>query len=416
MADDEDEILRRGMEIQREYEEYWNQRIDDYGSTTTFDIEFESIDEKIYLDYDSEVNIDDYWERGWSYEDVKLSREDSVNFSTELSHRIFPTRNRLKDFRLSKSLRRVINRNRDLRTVIRPLRVTPVKSALYEKHDKRFHETIWKPLQVKYPYPQLGLTRLMEACVFDQKNLVACSIFQEAKRGVYSDMAFWDDKYYDRSPGILTALLEMQYARANGFEFYYLGGYLQQMPIFEYKRRFPALEFYDWDNDRWIPDKTPEAERLLNQKLNFSYKKLDFDTYEAIFEIVASQNSDVIGLAIIGSYARTEARKDSDVDVIILTSDIEKYIDDATEDWARRFGFMREQRIEDSGAIKTIRAFYKNGHEFEFNFASPSWADINPLNEGTYQVIRDGMQILYDPSGILEKLRNAVLSGNIKPE
>lgn len=396
----------------RENKAYWDERIDDYGSTTTFDIRFKTIKESIDL-YDlDDVDVDDYWAHGWTKTNTVFKREDSTQFCDERFHRIFPTRYRLKEFRLSKSLRRVIKRNSDLRCIVRPLRVTREKSALYEKHDKRFSDYVWQPLHVLYPRPSYSwdLTQLMEACVFNDEKLIACSIFQKAKYSVSSDLAFWDPDYYSRSLGILTVLLEMQYAARKGLEFYYLTSYLKQDSLYQYALRFPALEFYDWNNDAWLDAKTPQAAQLLDQKLDFYYKKLDLKTYFMIFEIVAGQNEDVVGLAVVGSYARGDQREDSDLDVIILTSDVEKYMTDETEDWARRFGFMREQKIEDWGAAKTIRAFYKNGHEFEFNFVSPSWACIEPIDEGTRRVVSDGMKILYDPQGILENLQKAVSS------
>jgi len=45
----------------------------------------------------------------------------------------------------------------------------------------------------------------------------------------------------------------------------------------------------------------------------------------------------------------------------------------------------------------------------EYNFSTPSWAAI-PVDAGTRRVVNDGMKILFDPTGILDTLRNAVFA------
>lgn len=100
--------------------------------------EYEKICQSHRLDED--CDIDAYFANGWSLTlENEFWRDDSENFGNRL-YRAFPTRYRLKDFVLTKSLRRVLNKNKDLSVKIRPLHVTPRKSALYEKHYIRYGE------------------------------------------------------------------------------------------------------------------------------------------------------------------------------------------------------------------------------------------------------------------------------------
>jgi uncharacterized protein len=408
------ENMRRYQAIIAYDSAYWIARTGVYDEDDLQDIKFETIDESFFSNEIEDFDVDGHWARGWTNEGDHFQRNDSYEASNTVTHRAFQTRYRLEDFRLSKSLRRVFNRNRDLKIYIRPIHITNAMNKLHRKYDKRFHDFFWKSLSFKYPwFNHDEPTRLMQTAVFHQKKLLAFSIFQLAKYSVTGDMACWDYvDHRDRSLGILTALLEMRYAARKGYKYYYLADYTRHNPVSHYKTRFPGLEFYDWDNDRWIDAKTPEAEALLDQKLNYYYGRNEVEHYFVLIEFMGQFKEDIVATAVIGSHANGTARDDSDIDVIYLTTDVEKYINDETADFARRFGSLREQKIENWGAVKTIRAFYKSGLEIEFNFASPAWAKTDPVDEGTRRVVAGGMKILDDPNGILEKLQTAVVIGS----
>ena len=113
-----------------------------------------------------------------------------------------------------------------------------------------------------------------------------------------------------------------------------------------------------------------------------------------------AKNNRVTGLALIGSYARDEARADSDIDLILLTPDPQAYI--RHSDWIKSFGRVKSYQVEDWGLVTSLRAFYEDGLEVEFGLASPEWAKI-PLDPGTSEVISGGMQILFDREGLLDR-------------
>lgn len=110
-------------------------------------------------------------------------------------------------------------------------------------------------------------------------------------------------------------------------------------------------------------------------------------------------------MALGGSHARNEARPDSDIDFLIICHDISQLVDDLT--WVKRFGEIASCGKEQWGVVTSIRVVYADGQEIEFGLAPLSWADI-PVDEGTYQVVSDGMMILTDSSNILGKLKKAV--------
>lgn len=386
-----------------------NKLLDDYDDDC---YEFDVIDEQHYEMEFYELDIDDYWARAWVINDEGFSRNDSDVYN-DREYRVFPTRYRLKDFVFTKSLRRILNKNRDLKTVIREFRPTEGKDDLITHHRQtRFKsESPRHSLRNSYQYLKYSNIDLMETCVFKDEKLVACSIFFVSERSVVSSIGFWDPSEISRSLGILTVLLEIRYALETGKEFYYLGDFIRQDPNYQYKTRFPALELWDWDNERWA-DFQANRERI---KEMFDHKfrcKDDFDKDPeftvSLFLSATRNHPEIIASALVGSRARGTEREDSDYDLIIVTDNIDVFFKDNI--WVNRFHRWRESKTEDFGTGKTLRAFYKNGNVFEFNFVPPSWAQTIPIDKETRRVVEGGMKILHDPNGILESLQKAVAS------
>lgn len=374
-------------------------------------LEWKEIDEYRFREY--EESIDELWAQGWISVGEELKREDKSPFDD--GTRSFETRYRLADFRLSKSFRRVINRNRDLKTVIRPLRLTAQKLKLHEAHDKRFYEklSVLGRLENKYYATGFELPVIKELCVFDDEKLITCSIFQEGAYSIMSDRAFWDLLQPKRSLGIYTALLEMQYGISRGKKFYYLGHYYLGSWFMDYKLRFPGLEFYDWDNDRWIDAKTPEAHQLLRQELTCLRDRYAMSFYFDLFEIVFEKEPDVLGLAVFGKYANGEADPESyedalDVDAIVLTTDLSKYEDPQCYRSIRFLSNLRRVRLEKHPDRRILRGFYKNGLKFSFHLVAPEWADAETCEEAR-RMAKDGLIIVFDKEQRLENLQQTAL-------
>lgn len=372
---------------------------------------FDIIEKRIFdIEFD-EHDFEEQLAQAWTPNDEGYYKCDSDSYR-EREFRAYPTRYRLQDFALTKSLRRTLNRNRDLKTIIRPFRPTESKDDLYSAHLRaRFQKD--KPrytIRRHFDYLKYAPVREMEVCVFDRRKLVACSLFFVSERSVVGSIGFWDTASdAKRGLGIFTVLLEMQYARRLGKEFYYLGNYIRQNPSYQYKTRFPALELWDWDNDAWVDFTDARTLEMFRHKFRCKDdldKDPKFTVY--LFENATRCTTDVVASALVGSLARGDKGEDSHYDLIILTNETEKYF--ANDSWANRFHRWRASETETRGSFKTLRAFYKNGDVYEFNFASPEWAAVNPIDEGTRRVVAGGMKILYDPHGVLEKLQRAILS------
>lgn len=118
----------------------------------------------------------------------------------------------------------------------------------------------------------------------------------------------------------------------------------------------------------------------------------------------AADRDDVLGLLLVGSYARDAARPDSDVDLVLLTKEIARYADNT---WADELNLGELTRVQSWGAITERRFLIAPALEVEINIGSPDWASVDPVDPGTRRVVTDGARILHDPEGALTELQQA---------
>ena len=110
--------------------------------------------------------------------------------------------------------------------------------------------------------------------------------------------------------------------------------------------------------------------------------------------------SHIEAVALVGSYANGIASEESDIDLILLVSDPDKLIDDIK--WVYQFGDVSDNQIEYYGKVTSIRVWYSKGPEVEFGITYPTWAS-SPLDNGTQQVIDNGMKVLFERKPFLSK-------------
>jgi uncharacterized protein len=119
----------------------------------------------------------------------------------------------------------------------------------------------------------------------------------------------------------------------------------------------------------------------------------------------ALDRPDVRAVGMVGSWARGDARPDSDVDLVVLADDPARLcggewapaVLPGAVDVARRvWGPLLERRFRLPGGL-----------EVEFGLAPVSWAAV-PVDEGTAHVVADGLRVLLDPDGLLTRLVEAV--------
>jgi hypothetical protein len=122
---------------------------------------------------------------------------------------------------------------------------------------------------------------------------------------------------------------------------------------------------------------------------------------------------DIRAVALIGSHARGTACRDSDIDLVLLARNPDAFRADTTWvdqiDWPSIDAHPQTWADEDYGAAWSRRVWLDRG-EVELTLAGLSWADVNPIDAGTRQVIAGGCWILHDPDGLLARLCGKVNS------
>jgi len=171
----------------------------------------------------------------------------SVGIYEDEIRRVEPLRIRLRDFTLSKSQRRVLARNTDVRVEVRPVDITEESDDLFHRHKTRFKTGV--PYSI-YDFlseePATVPSDASELAVYLNDELIAVSYFDEgiaATSGIY---ACFDPELERRCLGTFTMLKEIEYACRTGREYYYPGFAYEGPSFYDYKKRFAALETFDW--------------------------------------------------------------------------------------------------------------------------------------------------------------------------
>lgn len=109
----------------------------------------------------------------------------------------------------------------------------------------------------------------------------------------------------------------------------------------------------------------------------------------------ARSRPDIFAAALVGSYARGEQTRASDVDVMLIAKDPDTLIQNT--EWIEAFGKVDgPAKKEEWGAVTSIHVLYESGPEVEFSIASKQWLE-KPLDEGTRKVLESGARTIYDP-------------------
>jgi predicted nucleotidyltransferase len=115
-----------------------------------------------------------------------------------------------------------------------------------------------------------------------------------------------------------------------------------------------------------------------------------------VIEWVATE-PELLGVALVGPYARGAERADSDIDLLMVTRNPVRW---ETNEWYQQFGKVLTVELEDYGPVQSRRIHYESGIEVEFGITTPEWLGSAPVDEGTRRVMSEGHRILDDKAGL----------------
>lgn len=209
------------------------------------------INEEFFAEAVTPGQIDMLLSDGWRHFGTHFFRYNLGIYEGEI-RRVLPLRVRLADFSLSKSQRRIMRRNEDLDVDIQPIDLTDETESLFERHKQRFKSgvphSIYDFLSTE---PATVPCTAMGVNVYRDGILLAASFIDIGETSISSIYGIFDPDETARGLGILTMLKEIEFARDRGKEFYYHGYAYEGESFYDYKKRFSALEEFDWDRN-WV--------------------------------------------------------------------------------------------------------------------------------------------------------------------
>lgn len=153
----------------------------------------------------------------------------------------------------SKSQRRAVGRNRDLRITADPPRLTDEKFALYARYVRDWHgrpeEADWGSLE-QFLYDSPTQTVEFEYRTPDGR-LIGVGICDVSSTSLSSVYFYFDPAEHKRALGTFSAIYEIDWARQQGMEHYYLGYWVRDCSAMNYKTNFRPYELLD-EKGSWV--------------------------------------------------------------------------------------------------------------------------------------------------------------------
>jgi arginine-tRNA-protein transferase len=146
----------------------------------------------------------------------------------------------VRDFVPSKSQRRTLKANRDLKVAVshfsEPSDVDlKVKFELFRKYMVGKHDNAENAEWMEFYSLHHGYPFTSEMHFYLEGKLVAVSVLDEGRDAVSSNYFYYDPDYPERRLGIFSILQEIAYAKSAGKEYYYLGFYIEKCRKMSYK-------------------------------------------------------------------------------------------------------------------------------------------------------------------------------------
>ncbi len=153
----------------------------------------------------------------------------------------------VKNYRFSKSERRVIRKNADLRTIIQRPSMTQAHLDLFTLyHDYKADHRGWETQTINarnyymsfvHGYNDYGY----EVLYFDKETLIGVDLIDILPNGISSIYFYYHPDYSERSLGRYSLYKQIVMAQENNLDWIYLGYYVQGCQSLEYKNQYDPL-------------------------------------------------------------------------------------------------------------------------------------------------------------------------------
>ena len=195
--------------------------------------------------------MDMLWRNGWRHFGTYFYRYSILPKHGRILN-VLSLRIRLSKFKYSRSHKRIIAKNNDLRVEFKPAFVNKEVTELFEKHKKRFKENIPESIYVFVSRkPDIVPCEAESLCLYKDDKLVGISYFDLGEQSTSSIYQCYDPDLSKRSLGIFMILESIKRSIELKKDFYYPGYAYKEPSHYDYKKRFSATEYFNWD-DKWL--------------------------------------------------------------------------------------------------------------------------------------------------------------------
>ncbi len=163
----------------------------------------------------------------------------------------------------SKSVRRLLNRNKNFRVSLDNPKPSMEFFRLYNQHKKRF-ETQYEEDYVHYMksfYHPFKFNRML--CVWDDEKIVSVSHLDITAKAMSAVYCYFDQHYNRYSPGKFAVYKEIEIAKKMDIPWLYLGYYIPPNKHTHYKIDFKPNQYLTADN-KWI-DYMDNSGKIINK-------------------------------------------------------------------------------------------------------------------------------------------------------
>lgn len=164
--------------------------------------------------------------------------------------RCIPVRVPVGEFNPSRSQRRLLRRNQELKATFGPLRMQERIFEIYQKHSHvRFsQEAVMDDFLFNFYLPSCPS---LQTEIHAGEELIGVGFLDVGEDCLSTVYFCYDPPFQALNPGIFSILKEIEEARRLNLPWYYLGYYVPGCPRMAYKDHFRPREYLDWESRSW---------------------------------------------------------------------------------------------------------------------------------------------------------------------
>lgn len=164
-----------------------------------------------------------------------------------------PLRVLVNKVNFNKKQRKIIKNNQDLVISKEPLEYKEEYYNIYIQHNQRFN-TSKQEAESKSEFIDGFFSQSCSSFILTysyENEVIAWGILDEGESGISSVYFAFNPAYSSRSLGHFGALTELDYAKRNNYQYYYLGYFVESNPSMAYKASYKPHELFDWSSREW---------------------------------------------------------------------------------------------------------------------------------------------------------------------